>query len=235
MLRQRDAALASDEKWWHKHARNAQITAWDGLSAPPHIPLWRRFGLPTLFTAAALGLCYAFSELYVPVAAGARLFPSIAPAAATTLGIIGANVLVWFAWRVPPLWRFLNANFLMHAVVPRSIQLLGCVFSHQKAMHLLANMAGVWIVGTRRECCPSPFAMARTSRGADSSPGLTGHLVCNEIGRGDFLALYVGAGVFSSWASLAYFLAFKKWHSSSLGASGAVAALMMCYAVLHEG
>ena len=95
-------------------------------------------------------LCVTFSENYTFPPRSARLWPDVPPAAATIMGIIGVNAMVFLAWKVPPLWRTLNKYFISVPGYPFALATIGNVFSHQQFFHLAMNMAVLWVVGTRR-------------------------------------------------------------------------------------
>lgn len=56
----------------------------------------------------------------------------------------------------------------------------------------------------------------------------------DEIGRGNFLALYIASGVFGSFTSLALHVLLNKLTVTSLGASGAIAGLVAAWCMLHS-
>ena len=156
-LRKHEDWINSEEKWWHKYQKRAYLTDWDGVSEPPYMPLWRRWGLPTLFMLLTVGASILFGQYYRPPQKPARIFPDIPPAAATIGAIISLNVFILAAWKFPPMWRFLNKNFLLHAVIPKPFQLLGSTFSHQQFSHLAMNMALLWFVGRYCELQTNPI------------------------------------------------------------------------------
>ena len=49
-------------------------------------------------------------------------------------------------------WRFLNRYFLSVPGYPFSMSVVGNMFSHQQVSHFAANMAVLWIIGTKRMC-----------------------------------------------------------------------------------
>ncbi|KLJ08535.1 hypothetical protein EMPG_16029 [Blastomyces silverae] len=108
--------------------------------------------LPSLcITLLTMGLCYILAENYEPAPRQERLMPNTPPAAATVIGLIGANVLIFAMWRaVPPAWRMLNRYFISVPLYPYSISIVGSIFSHQQFRHLGANMLILWFIGTRR-------------------------------------------------------------------------------------
>lgn len=58
-------------------------------------------------------------------------------------------------------------------------------------------------------------------------------LVHDEIGRGNFLAVYLASGVFGSLTSLTAHVLTGKLTVTSLGASGAIAGLVAAWCMLH--
>ena len=54
-------------------------------------------------------------------------------------------------------------------------------------------------------------------------------IVHDEVGRGNFLAIYVGAGVFGAFASFTRLVLIKAHHAATLGASGAIAGLVAAW------
>ena len=54
-----------------------------------------------------------------------------------------------------------------------------------------------------------------------------------QIGRGDFLAIYVASGVFGGVASLTNMVLRNMLHTSSLGASGAVAGILAAFCTVN--
>jgi rhomboid-like protein len=150
-IRRRDDRSKAEEKWWHKYEKQAQLTDWDGISEPPYMPLSKRWGLPTLFMLLTVGASILFAQSYQAPPGEARLFPDIPPAATTILALASVNVVAYFLWKTPPMWRMMNKYMLLHAVIPRPFQLLGNTFSHQEFTHLAMNMTLLWLVGTGRE------------------------------------------------------------------------------------
>ncbi|KAJ4174023.1 hypothetical protein NW754_013013 [Fusarium falciforme] len=80
-------------------------------------------------------------------------------------------------------------------------------FSHQKLSHLFINMAPLWLIGS---------------------------LVHDEVGRANFLALYLGCGAVGFLGSLVTYT-LRGWLSiTSLGASGATLGLCSAYFWEHR-
>jgi rhomboid-like protein len=172
----------------------------------PEIPLATRLFPSFLFTATFIALCIAYAAFYPSNSSTSRFFPSIPPAAATILGLIAINTAIFLAWRLPPFWAFLNRYAISVPAYPYALSMLGSAFSHQSATHLLMNMVMLWIFGTRLH---------------------------DDIGRTNFLALYLSSGVFSSYFSLASSVLRGSLYTTSLGASGAVLSLLSAYCILH--
>ncbi|KAK2787004.1 hypothetical protein FQN52_007446 [Onygenales sp. PD_12] len=107
--------------------------------------------LPSLaLTLLTMALCYAFAQYYTPPARQERLLPNTPPAAATILGIIGANVLIFAMWKAcPPAWRMMNKYFISVPMYPYAASIAGSIFSHQRISHLAGNMLILWFIGTR--------------------------------------------------------------------------------------
>lgn len=57
--------------------------------------------------------------------------------------------------------------------------------------------------------------------------------VHDEIGRGDFLAIYMASGVFGSFASLAAHVLAGRLSFTSLGASGAICGIVAAWMMMH--
>ena len=133
-------------------------------------------------------------------------------------GIMLVNSAVLVAWRMPQAWRFLNRYFLSVPGYPYALSVVGNVFSHQQPLHLATNMFVLWLMGTR---CTSWQTVAVTH--ADL------RTVHEDVGRGNFLAIYTASGVLASFFSLTSFVLRRNFVTSSLGASGAVAGVIAAY------
>lgn len=174
---------------------------------PPAMTKFQRLWPSAVFTLAVVGLSILFAQNYTPPSRNARLWPDLPPAAATLTALISVNVVVFLAWRiVPPAWKFLNLNFLVIPGMPRSISMVGSLFSHQSVMHLFSNMLGIWVIGTRLH---------------------------DDIGRGTFLAIFFSTGVIASYASLCGFVLRNILHTTSLGASGALSGILGTWCWIH--
>lgn len=146
-------------------------------------------------------------EVYTPPKRKDRLWPDMPPSAATIIGIILLNTVFFVAWRFPPALRFMNKNAMFYPGYPKVTGLLGSIFSHQSLQHYAANMVVLWWVGTRLH---------------------------DEIGRANFLAVYMSAGTLGGLSSLMFWTLKNSFISSSLGASGAVCGIIACYLILNS-
>jgi rhomboid-like protein len=166
----------------------------------------RRLLPSILFAAAVTYASYLFALTWTPPDRANRLMPSQPFSSATILGIIGINTFILLAWRFPPAWNILNRYFILVPAVVRPFSSLGNVFSHQASSHLFLNMLLLWLVGTPLH---------------------------EQIGRGDFLAIYTASGVLSSVASLSVSVFRNIWITSSMGASGAVIGVVAAYCTIN--
>ena len=126
------------------------------MAVPPEITTVERLLPSGLLVVVVVTLSLLFAKYYKPPSRDARLFPELPPAAATMLTIIAANVLVFFMWRIPPLWPLMYTTFAVAPVYPYARTMLGAPFSHQQFFHLFINMFILWMLGTR--CIKSPFS-----------------------------------------------------------------------------
>ncbi|KAI9886545.1 MAG: hypothetical protein M1823_001657 [Watsoniomyces obsoletus] len=149
---------------------------------------------------------FVYADFYTFPSSSARIFPDLPPAAATVLGLIALNTAVLIAWRIPPLWKTLNTYFISVPASPHAASILGSMFSHQGFQHWVWNMVGLWILGTRLH---------------------------DQVGRGNFLAIYMSTGIISALASLTVHVMTKNLVVSSLGASGAVCGILAALCVLN--
>lgn len=176
-------------------------------SSIPDMSSYERLWRSAIVVAAVVGLSVLFANAYIPPSHAARLWPDMPPAAATIISIILMNSAVLLAWRVPAAWAFLNKYFLMVPAYPRALSMVGNIFSQQSTRHFLTNMVVLWFVGTKLH---------------------------DEIGRGNFLALYMCCGVLASFTSLTTFVLTGQFVTSSLGASGPIYGTLGAYLWLHR-
>ncbi|KAI1752476.1 hypothetical protein F4782DRAFT_500277 [Xylaria castorea] len=177
------------------------------LEAPPEMSAWQRL-LPTMGMAVLIVAgSMVFAALYQAPPSSRRLWPDIPPAGATCLGLIAVNLAVWVLWKYPPAWALLNRYMILIAATPRPLQILGAMFSHQSLGHLSTNMVFLWFFGTR---------------------------VHDEIGRGNFLALYLSSGAIGFAASLAHLVLWRGLECTTLGASGAIYGVITAFFWMHK-
>ncbi|KAM4743434.1 presenilin-associated rhomboid-like protein, mitochondrial isoform 3-T3 [Anableps anableps] len=113
----------------------------------------------------------------------------------TVTGIIAANAVVFCCWRLPSLQRFMVRYFTSNpASKALCSPMLLSTFSHFSFFHMAANMYVLWSFST------SAVSM---------------------LGREQFLAVYLSAGVISTFVSYVCKTAAGRF-SPSLGASGAI-------------
>lgn len=114
-------------------------------------------------------------------------------------GIIGVNVAVFLAWRIPQFSAFMTTYFVSSPMAKATAwPMLLSTFSHYSFFHIFINMYVLW-----------SFAPAATAM----------------FGKEQFLATYLSAGVISNLAGYVYKVA-RASTVPSLGASGAILALI---------
>jgi len=133
--------------------------------------------------------------------------PNTSLAMATCIGILGLNAMVFMAWRFPPALRMLNAFFIVVPAYPRALSMLGNIFSQHAGRHFAMNMLGLFIFG----------------------PSLH-----EDIGRANFMAIYLASGLLGSLVSLSSYVLRGILVSSSLGASGSIWGITAAYMWLHR-
>jgi rhomboid-like protein len=174
---------------------------------PPEMSIFERLWPSALFVVGVVLTSYLFTLAYTPPRPAWRMWPDIPPSAATIIGIFLANAIVLFAWRVPPMFRVLNKFFITVPGYPRAFSLIGNTFSHQTFYHFGVNMMVLWFVGTRLH---------------------------EEVGRANFLAIYLSSGAIGSLASLTSWVLRNNFVSASLGASGAICGIVAAYLWLNS-
>ena len=136
--------LRPEPEWVRRYRDKAQ------MQELPYMSAWARLLPSGLVTVAVVTLAVLFAQNYKQPSRKARVWPDLPPAAATVITLVGVNVAVFVLWRLPPLWKFLNRNFLVVPAYPHSMSMLTACFSHQSFTHLLANIIPLWLIGTRR-------------------------------------------------------------------------------------
>ena len=125
-----------------------------------------------------------------------------------TLAIIAINVVVFIAWYTLPL-QFMVEHFLVsraHLAAGHYWVLVTSVFSHNMLLHIMINMFVLWSFG-----------------------GVLEQL----LGPGRFLRFYLTAGVVASLSHVvtSTWLLGRPADSAALGASGAVAGLLLLFSL----
>ncbi|OAA73456.1 rhomboid family protein [Cordyceps fumosorosea ARSEF 2679] len=178
------------------------------LSEPPEMSAWARILPSAVVTALVLGVMAAIGIVYEEPAQRYRLFPEISTAQATVAALVGVNVLVYLAWKVPPLWKHLNKYFIVSVATPRPLAMFAAIFSHQSLGHLLANMVPLMVIG----------------------PALHAELG----GRADFLTLFLACGSLGFVGSVATYALRGMLGTTTMGGSGATLGLCAAYFWAHR-
>ncbi|KAL0939248.1 rhomboid family protein [Colletotrichum truncatum] len=177
------------------------------LEAPPPLSVFERILPSAAVVLLMIGIFSAFAMVYTPPREVDRLFPEVTASTATVGALIALNALIFVAWRVPPLWKFLNTNFVLVHGMPRAVTMLTANFSHVSLSHILPNMLGLWFVGTALH---------------------------DEVGRANFLAIYFSSGAVGLLGSLAVYTLRGLLTVSTIGASGAVFGVATAYFWMHR-
>lgn len=154
-----------------------------------------------------IGFTAAVSMVYEEPSPRYRVFRELTTSQATVATIIGINCIVYLGWRAPPLWSLFNRYMLFVVGQVKPLTLFTSIFSHQKFNHLLMNTVPLWFVGT---------------------------ILHDEIGRADFLTLYLACGSLGFLGSLVTYTARGWLNVSSLGGSGATLGLLSAYFWEHR-
>jgi len=174
---------------------------------PPEMSKFQRLWPGGLVVLGTLVGGYIFTQVYTPPKTSARLFPDMPPSAATIIGIVAINSAVLLAWRMPFFFRALNKNFIMVPGYLFPFSIIGSIFSHQTFAHFAGNMALLYFAGTRLH---------------------------EEVGRANFLAIYLTCGALGCYTSMISFVLRNHFVSSTLGASGAVCGIVACYLSMNS-
>ncbi|KAF6726001.1 Presenilins-associated rhomboid-like protein, mitochondrial [Oryzias melastigma] len=114
-------------------------------------------------------------------------------------GIIAINTAVLCCWRIPSLQRSMIKYFTSNpASKTRCLPMILSSFSHYSIIHMMANMYVLWTFSSG---------------------------IVSLLGKEQFLAVYLSAGVISTMVSYVCKTATGRFHPS-LGASGAVMAVL---------
>ncbi|KAI9544800.1 hypothetical protein NQZ68_001678 [Dissostichus eleginoides] len=117
----------------------------------------------------------------------------------TVTGIIALNAVVLCCWRIPVMQRSMVKYFMSTpAAKTRCLPMVLSTFSHYSIFHMATNMYVLWTFSSE---------------------------IVSILGREQFLAFYLSAGVISNMVSYTCKTATRSLHPS-LGASGAVMAVL---------
>ncbi|RKU40664.1 hypothetical protein DL546_002134 [Coniochaeta pulveracea] len=177
------------------------------LKEPPQMSAWERLMPSTIFVALVAAGFATYAYFYEPPEQENRLWPDYSPSSATVGALIMMNIAAFCLWRVPPAWGLMNKYFMVVAATPKPFSMVGAIFSHQAASHLLMNTVFLWYLGTKLH---------------------------DEVGRGDFLATYFAAGSIGFLATLYSLVLAKRFEMMTLGLSGAFYGVATAYFWLHR-
>jgi rhomboid-like protein len=173
-----------------EYYKNAQ----SDLEAPVELKAWERILPSATLVVLVVGFLAAVTTVYEEPAPRYRVFPDISTAHATLGAIVGVNVLVWAAWKAPPLWKILNRYMIIAVGAVKPVTMFTAPYSHQGIGHLVINMLPLFFVGSALH---------------------------NEIGRADFLTLYTACGAVGFVGSVATYAVRGMLGVTTLGASAA--------------
>ncbi|GKU00136.1 rhomboid [Fusarium langsethiae] len=173
-----------------EYYKNAQ----SDLEAPVEVKTWERILPSATLVALVVGFLAAVTTVYDEPAPRYRIFPDISTAHATLGAIVGVNVLVWAAWKAPPLWKLLNRYMIIAVGAVKPVTMFTAPYSHQGIAHLALNMLPLFLVGSALH---------------------------EEIGRADFLTLYTACGAVGFVGSVATYAIRGMLGVTTLGASAA--------------
>ncbi len=123
-----------------------------------------------------------------------------------TLYIIAANILFFalsYAFPIVKAYMALNPAAVLSGYL---WQPLSYMFAHADLSHLLVNMLGLFFFGTQVE---------------------------RSMGSKEYLLFYFSTGLLAGLTSLAIYVATGAWYTMLLGASGAVFALLLAFAIVN--
>ncbi|CEJ90561.1 hypothetical protein VHEMI06337 [[Torrubiella] hemipterigena] len=203
--------LATREEY-ARSIRNPKIVkyyeeAQSEITEPPQMSRLQRIAPSAALVALAVSLLAGIALVYEEPAAKYRLFPDIPTSWATVATLIAANAVVYIGWRIPPLWKLFNKHMLVVVATIRPTTMFTAMFSHQRISHLFINMVPLWFVGTNLH---------------------------DEIGRANFLALYLSCGAMGFLGSLVTYTLRGWLNVTALGASGATLGLCSAYFWEHR-
>jgi len=112
--------------------------------------------------------CYFLAEVYTPPSQARRLFPDTPTSIATIGGIFATWTAVYCMWYFPPTQRFLNKYFIQTVALPYAFSVFGNTLSHQKFMHMAANMVAFAAYGISGVFAARPHTCILLTRGAST-------------------------------------------------------------------
>ena len=190
------------KEWVKRYEENAEIIKGE---APQMSPL-QRLSPSFLMMLAILAIALWVSENYTPPPKSARMFPDTPPAVAT-LGVLTATLVTGFILtRFPPMWRTVNKYMTLVPGYPYAFSILGAVFNHQPATHLLTNVVSLWVFGL---------------------------ILHEDVGRGTFLSIFFAAGAVGGFSTLTYHALRRSFATYIFGSSSCVLGVMAAACVLR--
>ncbi|KAK8062542.1 hypothetical protein PG997_014639 [Apiospora hydei] len=152
----------------------------------------------------------ATSDLEAPP--GKSIWERLMPAFAMSALVLFAAYLATQMYKPPSrsqrLWPDIPpAAATCLGLILANLALVGAIFSHQALGHMIPNLVALWFFGVRLH---------------------------DEIGRGNFLALYFASGTLGFLASLSTLVITGTLHATTLGASGAIYGIMAAYFWMHK-
>ena len=149
---------AETSEWMKRYKEKGMLS--NAMEPPKMTKLQRLF--PTYLVAGLVILFSIFlAENYKAPPAHARMFPELPVSFVTLRTFTLINIILFFAWRTPPLWRFMNRNFLNITAIPLGRTIVTSAFSHYTARHLFGNMLGMWLFGISRMLSPLLYCLGR--------------------------------------------------------------------------
>lgn len=178
----------------------------------------------SIFAVVSLIGCFIFTKFYTPPARSKRVFQDVPFSVATILCIFALCFSVWFLWHIPVCQHVFNKYLCLVPGLPVAPSVLGNIFSHPRILHLAGNMACLFVYGISGKCLSQ-----------DDMLLILTLEVHEYVGRGNFVALYLAGGIFGSIASLYWFVLRGILHTSHMGSSGCIWALMTAWLCLRAG
>ncbi|KAF4444357.1 rhomboid-like protein [Fusarium austroafricanum] len=185
---------------YYKNAQSDQ-------EAPTELKTWERVLPSATFVALVVGFLAAVTAVYEEPASKYRVFPDLSTAHATLGTVVAANVLVWAAWKAPPLWKLFNRYMIIAVGAVKPVSMFTAPFSHQSFSHMFINMLPLFFVGSALH---------------------------EDIGRAKFLTLFVGCGAMGFVGSVATYAMRGMLGVTTLGASAATLGVCAAYFWEHR-